>query len=149
MVGCQQGSRDTFRKDAAMLSLPIANDPQALGDLDFRSSSISHARISALSIEHDDLDCAIDALAATSSHDDLAVVRLKKRRLQIRDEIAGLVAASQGQDAGTEGALASGAETGASEVSPRRRDETIILGVFVAVLFAMGLSWLGTDDTTL
>jgi len=48
-----------------------------------------------LSLEHDDLDCAIDALVAANMHDDLIIARLKKRKLQIRDEIASLVAAAQ------------------------------------------------------
>lgn len=76
-----------------MLSIPVANSPHGFGEPDFRAHSISHARISALSIEHDDLDSAIDALVKTNMHDDLIVARLKKRRLQIRDEIASLAAA--------------------------------------------------------
>jgi hypothetical protein len=87
--------QNSFRKDAAMLSFSISYDPHLAAELDFRAYSLSHAKISALSIQHDELDAAIDALAAAGTHDDLTVARLKKRRLQIRDEIASLVAAAR------------------------------------------------------
>lgn len=38
--------------------------------------------------EHRDLDAAIDALMGASGYDRLQVQRLKKRKLQIRDQIA-------------------------------------------------------------
>ena len=38
--------------------------------------------------EHRDLDTAIDALLSASGYDRLQVQRLKKRKLQIRDQIA-------------------------------------------------------------
>ena len=78
-----------------MLSLPVANAPDAFGAVDFHAQPIADARVSALSLEHDDLDVVIDALSASERRDDLVIARLKKRRLQIRDEIAGLVAALQ------------------------------------------------------
>lgn len=37
--------------------------------------------------EHDDLDLAIAALMATGNCDDLVITRLKKRKLQLKDEI--------------------------------------------------------------
>lgn len=37
--------------------------------------------------EHRDLDAAIDALMSASGYDRLQVQRLKKRKLQIRDQI--------------------------------------------------------------
>ena len=37
--------------------------------------------------EHRDLDTAIEALSAAGSGDQLAVSRLKKRKLQLKDEI--------------------------------------------------------------
>ena len=46
------------------------------------------ARRVALVAEHDDLDCAIAALLAAGNCDDLVVTRLKKRKLQLKDEIA-------------------------------------------------------------
>ena len=55
--------------------------------------AILHARISVLGIEHDDLDTAIDALIQANRCDDLIIARLKRRKLHIRDEIAGLAAA--------------------------------------------------------
>jgi hypothetical protein len=55
--------------------------------------AILQARISILGIEHDDLDAAIDALIRANTHDDRIIARLKRRKLHIRDEIAGLAAA--------------------------------------------------------
>ena len=45
------------------------------------------ARLSTLVQEHRDLDAAIDALTLTGS-DQLTLSRLKKRKLQLKDEIA-------------------------------------------------------------
>lgn len=79
-----------------MLSVPISSSPpslhQGFGDPHGALHSLTHARICVLSIEHDDLDRAIDAVAAANT-DDLTVTRLKKRKLRIRDEIAHLLAA--------------------------------------------------------
>jgi hypothetical protein len=44
------------------------------------------ARVIELEIEHRDLDAAIDRLAESAS-DDLQVRRLKKRKLQLKDQI--------------------------------------------------------------
>ena len=49
-------------------------------------------RADLLSIEHDDLDLAIAALLKSGLGDDLLIKRLKKRKLQIKDEIASLAA---------------------------------------------------------
>lgn len=80
-----------------MLSVPISGSPpsfhQGLGDSHGTMHSVTHARICVLSIEHDDLDRAINAFAAANRDDDLAVTRLKKRKLRIRDEIAQLLTA--------------------------------------------------------
>jgi len=47
------------------------------------------ARLSTLVQEHRDLDAAIDALVETGDgSDQLALSRLKKRKLQLKDEIA-------------------------------------------------------------
>ena len=54
------------------------------------------ARVHALNTEHADLDCAIAALALSGNADDLTITRLKKRKLQIKDEIAALAAAAIG-----------------------------------------------------
>lgn len=47
-------------------------------------------RIIELQIEHRDLDAAIDRLAEQLSIDDLALRRMKKRKLQIKDTLARL-----------------------------------------------------------
>ncbi len=45
------------------------------------------ARLAALTQEHRDLDAAIEALSIASPGDQLASSRLKKRKLQLKDEI--------------------------------------------------------------
>jgi hypothetical protein len=45
------------------------------------------AELERLRQEHRDLDAAIDALLAQGGYDRLQVQRLKKRKLQIRDQI--------------------------------------------------------------
>ena len=52
------------------------------------------ARLAALAAEHDDLDIAISVLLDAGSRDDLLITRLKKRKLQIKDEIASLTPCS-------------------------------------------------------
>lgn len=49
-------------------------------------------RLIELRIAHADLDSLIDRAAETAPPDDLALRRLKKRRLQLRDQIARLEA---------------------------------------------------------
>jgi len=49
-------------------------------------------RLIELRMEHADLDSLIDRLADEASIDDLALRRLKKRRLRLRDQIARLEA---------------------------------------------------------
>ena len=44
-------------------------------------------RLEHLRIEHRDLDAAINALSDTASTDQLQIARLKKRKLQLRDQI--------------------------------------------------------------
>jgi hypothetical protein len=53
-----------------------------------------NTRLSALSMEHDDLDLAIASLHEAGTYDDLLIARLKKRKLQIKDKIARAEAAS-------------------------------------------------------
>jgi hypothetical protein len=45
------------------------------------------ARLATLTQEHRDLDAAIEAMIATGNPDQLALSRLKKRKLQLKDEI--------------------------------------------------------------
>jgi len=49
-----------------------------------------HRRLIELRIEHADLDSLIDRAVAEFPDDDLALRRLKKRRLLLRDQIARL-----------------------------------------------------------
>jgi hypothetical protein len=49
-----------------------------------------HRRLIELRIEHADLDGLIDRAVAAGPVDDLALQRLKKRRLLLRDEISRL-----------------------------------------------------------
>ena len=55
-------------------------------------------RIIELRIEHADLDAMIDRLVEQSPVDELALQRLKKRRLALRDMIARLEANTQPDD---------------------------------------------------
>ena len=48
------------------------------------------AKLDELSTEHRDLDAAIDAMAFQGSLDQLALARLKKRKLQLKDQISAL-----------------------------------------------------------
>lgn len=130
-----------------MLSLPVANSSLGLGEFDYGTQPIPHARISALSMEHDDLGLAIDALVGANTQDELMIARLKKRRLQIQDEIAGLVGA---QMLGAPGAaiLQADADVDASQphaVGMKRPStaESFVVSTFVAVLilFVVALGW--------
>jgi len=47
-----------------------------------------NAKLAELVQEHRDLDAAITALIASGSHDQIQLTRLKKRKLQLKDEIA-------------------------------------------------------------
>jgi hypothetical protein len=47
-------------------------------------------RLEFLRVEHRDLDSAIAALASIAVPDQLALARLKKRKLRLRDEISWL-----------------------------------------------------------
>ena len=55
-------------------------------------AEIAH-RLTALRQEHRDLDTAIDRLSELADHDDLALKRLKKRRLLLKDGISRLESA--------------------------------------------------------
>ena len=47
----------------------------------------ARAKLAQLTQEHRDLDAAIEAMAASGNPDLLALSRLKKRKLQLKDEI--------------------------------------------------------------
>ncbi len=48
------------------------------------------ARLSELQMEHRDLDAAIHRLAEVPVHDQLALKRMKKRKLLLKDQIAAI-----------------------------------------------------------
>ena len=47
----------------------------------------ARAKLTQLTQEHRDLDAAIEAMAQAGSADMMALARLKKRKLQLKDEI--------------------------------------------------------------
>jgi hypothetical protein len=49
---------------------------------------VLHAKLAELSQEHRDLDAAISALIASGANDQIQLTRLKKRKLQLKDQIA-------------------------------------------------------------
>jgi hypothetical protein len=48
------------------------------------------ARLAALQVEHRDLDAVIHRLAHDSTHDQLQLTRLKRRKLLLKDQMAWL-----------------------------------------------------------
>jgi hypothetical protein len=48
------------------------------------------ARLQELKLEHRDLDVAIHQLQSTSMNDQLAIKRMKKRKLLLKDQIASI-----------------------------------------------------------
>lgn len=50
-------------------------------------SEVIRQRIIELQVEHRDLDQIIARLASEATHDELQLRRLKKRKLQIKDEL--------------------------------------------------------------
>jgi hypothetical protein len=50
--------------------------------------SALRARLAELTQEHRDLDMAIAALIASGTNDQIQLTRLKKRKLQLKDQIA-------------------------------------------------------------
>jgi len=137
-----------------MLSLPVATSPQGLGEFDNSAQPMPRGRVFDLSLEHDDLDCAIDALVAANMHDDLIIARLKKRKLQIRDEIAGLVAAARLRHAPEAAIVPDGTEAGAPATDTEsetarapRSGGGFAMGMFATLLVILVLA-LGWSDLT-
>ncbi|HTK36128.1 MAG TPA: DUF465 domain-containing protein [Caulobacteraceae bacterium] len=60
------------------------NDDEPGGDAD---EAALRARLSAMRIEHQDLDAAVHALAGAPNPDQIRIARLKKKKLALRDEI--------------------------------------------------------------
>jgi hypothetical protein len=87
-----------------MRSTETSSDLRFRGELSPSQVFNPECRLRALNIEHGDLDAAIVALLSDSMFDELQITRLKKRKLQIRDEIAAILCAlppSQEQKAQT------------------------------------------------
>ena len=59
-----------------------------MDELDGYSLEQLRARLEQLRIEHRDLDAAISAFESLQPTDQLKISRLKKRKLQLKDEIA-------------------------------------------------------------
>jgi hypothetical protein len=108
--GADREAETHIRKDAVMPSLGSNTAGAAIG-APFHASSTQNnranappqgapsgperaaspaidSRLAALIDEHDDLDVAISVLLEAVKRDDLLITRLKKRKLQIKDEIA-------------------------------------------------------------
>jgi hypothetical protein len=63
-----------------------------MGDLLDESLRFQYVqRLNELKMEHRDLDLAINRLAGDPVHDQLALQRMKKRKLLIKDQISGIV----------------------------------------------------------
>ncbi|MBM3347035.1 MAG: DUF465 domain-containing protein [Betaproteobacteria bacterium] len=60
----------------------------ALSDPDLRQQF--EARLFELKLEHRDLDIAIHRLALDPLHDELAIKRMKRRKLLLKDQIASI-----------------------------------------------------------
>jgi hypothetical protein len=54
------------------------------------SESALEARLGELRQDHADLDAAVQALSATPLPDMLLIARLKRKKLKLKDEIAGI-----------------------------------------------------------
>ena len=76
-----------------MRSIETSSDLRFRGESFTNQISNPECRLRALNLEHSDLDAAIVALLNDSMFDDLQITRLKKRKLQIRDEIAAILCA--------------------------------------------------------
>jgi len=53
-------------------------------------TNLLQAQLTELKVEHQDLDAMIARVEATPPHDELALRRLKKRKLQLKDRIAAI-----------------------------------------------------------
>jgi hypothetical protein len=51
-------------------------------------NAVLNAKLAELVQEHRDLDVAIAALIGSGAHDQIQLTRLKKRKLQLKDQIA-------------------------------------------------------------
>src|SRR5262249_6119183 len=92
--GVPRGSRVTFEKDVAMRSRELPADGRTFAVERTSADAAIVARFVELMQQHHDLDYMICALSQQTAYDELLVARLKKRKLQLKDEIvrvAGLI----------------------------------------------------------
>jgi hypothetical protein len=60
------------------------------GGAEGEDEAILRAQLASLRIEHQDLDAAVEALAAKPRPDQIQIARLKKKKLMLRDQIVRL-----------------------------------------------------------
>ena len=82
-------ARSAYYDDGASFGLTSIVCPPRLMCTTMDQEEIKR-RIIELQVEHRDLDAAIDRLGGQLSIDDLALRRMKKRKLQIKDTLAQL-----------------------------------------------------------
>ena len=58
------------------------------GDEPMQQAQMMQQRLHELQLEHRDLDAAIHRIADNPSHDQLALTRMKRRKLLLKDQIA-------------------------------------------------------------
>ena len=87
------GKRKLFKRMPAMPVTPLFAAAQVAVP-----ALSPDASLHLLKIEHDDLDAAIAALALAGSADDLTITRLKKRKLQLKDDMAAILSSILGAD---------------------------------------------------
>ena len=83
---------ENIGKPAKLTASLLANNRFTARDEDFDGANDEAIalKISALEEEHRDLDAAILALETTSPYERLVIARLKKKKLQLKDQIQGL-----------------------------------------------------------
>jgi hypothetical protein len=84
----------------AKVAVPVSDARRQQPTLQRRQTTRLSARLALLMADHADLDAAISALLQAGRCDDLLITRLKKRKLQIKDEIAGIMPSSSNDDDG-------------------------------------------------
>ena len=70
------------------MNRPARALPRRTGNKAGMTEDEMRKRLTALQVEHRDLDIAIEALLHTGGPDQLQVARLKKRKLRLRDQIS-------------------------------------------------------------
>ena len=66
----------------------VATEPRMNAPMELTHEDVLRVRLAAMRREHRDLDEAIAALQARGTSDQLTMVRLKKKKLMLKDQIA-------------------------------------------------------------